>query len=455
MPLSENLKNLTDQVFESRLKDVMAGMGNIDVSKRAEVESEMRESYLFNNLVAQLAEESTNEKIDGILSGKVAASVTYEDPELTPLVLGSFDTEALRMEWNMGLDYLPQCPKYTHLSSWLKTLYFGDSLAFVMERTLLHDMEKEGVQQKLKMRESLMQRSALFHVVLGAKALCQSDDVSAGHTRVLKQLLAIFKVIGADLDVRDVAGRTPLFYSVSQGESFNKTLFEMAKMLLEAGANPNIPDRFGIVPLTVCGVMDEEQSVKLLLEHGADPTMEDNMGKSPLSFSVNHPKIEAILTEALKKDVRKERRAAKRADDAFKVCGGCGSRASKRCTGCYLAWYCSGDCQREDWRNHQEGCKAKRLEYIVVTDSYNSWAGAGSSFQVVRIRISECNTRLHINDKDKTINGATNIGDLPAGNRVYNVVRNKGFKCTQGYFSSIMRNGVLSVHPDILPPETW
>ena len=54
-------------------------------------------------------------------------------------------------------------------------------------------MEKEGVQQKLKMRESLMQRSALFHVVLGAKALCQSDDVSTGHTRVLKQLLAIIK----------------------------------------------------------------------------------------------------------------------------------------------------------------------------------------------------------------------------------------------------------------------
>ena len=27
--------------------------------------------------------------------------------------------------------------------------------------------------------------------------------------------------------------------------------------------------------------------------------------------------------------------------------------------------------------------------------------------------------------QDKTINGATNIGDLPAGNRVYNVVRNK------------------------------
>ena len=54
-------------------------------------------------------------------------------------------------------------------------------------------MEKEGVQQKLKMRESLMQRSALFHVVLGAKALCQSDDVSTGHTRVLMQLLAIIK----------------------------------------------------------------------------------------------------------------------------------------------------------------------------------------------------------------------------------------------------------------------
>ena len=151
------------------------------------------------------------------------------------------------------------------------------------------------------MRESFMQRSAIFHVVLGAKAI--HDDNFEGHIMILNDLLRL----GARVDVQDTAGHTPIFYSISLVERFNATLFEVAKKLLEAGANPNIPDRFGNVPLAVCCAasgFDTEQNLKLLLKHGADPYIRNHSGNSPLSMSSNNPKIESLLTATLKKDVK-------------------------------------------------------------------------------------------------------------------------------------------------------
>jgi len=43
-----------------------------------------------------------------------------------------------------------------------------------------------------------------------------------------------------------------------------------------------------------------------------------------------------------------------------RVCKACGATGTpmKRCTGCNACWYCSKECQVEDWRAHRPVCKA-------------------------------------------------------------------------------------------------
>ena len=54
------------------------------------------------------------------------------------------------------------------------------------------------------------------------------------------------------------------------------------RALLEAGADPNRPDRLGRTPLLTfyCGGGDGSQQVRLLLEHGADPNRVEPSGRS-------------------------------------------------------------------------------------------------------------------------------------------------------------------------------
>ena len=61
-------------------------------------------------------------------------------------------------------------------------------------------------------------------------------------------------------------------------EKDNVTLHLMARMLLENGANPDIKDRFGFVPLAQCVKYRDGESVKLLLEFGANPGVENCVG---------------------------------------------------------------------------------------------------------------------------------------------------------------------------------
>ena len=48
------------------------------------------------------------------------------------------------------------------------------------------------------------------------------------------------------------------------------------------------------------------------------------------------------------------------------VCNGCKSFGDKRCTGCYVTWYCGVVCQKADWATHSATCKRIRSEYAEV-----------------------------------------------------------------------------------------
>merc|ERR1719309_1652576 len=98
----------------------------------------------------------------------------------------------------------------------------------------------------------------IFHVVIGARSLFNgsplmqatkrncSGKIDMKHYQILKRLLEL----GADVNVHDVAGYTPLQHCLTIYG--NDTTFAMAKLLLANGADPNRKDRFGCTPLIEC-----------------------------------------------------------------------------------------------------------------------------------------------------------------------------------------------------------
>lgn len=178
------------------------------------------------------------------------------------------------------------------------------------------------------MRESLMRRSAIFHVCLGAAELNPEaqDKPQYEYVKLLKTIIDL----GARVNAQDVTGYSALHHLMDK--THVKTVLTMTRVLLENGADPNLRNRFGFVPLRIGVNQGTPAAVKLLLEFGADPSIKDNDGSSPLQLSTQFPEMQAIFTAFYKKEVKKERKVAKRTVD-FKKCEGCKSPAEKRCTG--------------------------------------------------------------------------------------------------------------------------
>lgn len=91
--------------------------------------------------------------------------------------------------------------------------------------------------------------------------------------------------MGASVDVKDVNGQTPLIAACMKG---NKNI---AKILLDAGADPNAKDEQNLSPLlaavqdfVVCQYENFELNsklIKLLLDFNVDTNHQDNVGLLP------------------------------------------------------------------------------------------------------------------------------------------------------------------------------
>ena len=116
---------------------------------------------------------------------------------------------------------------------------------------------------------------------------------------------------GADPNVQDLVGNSPLHYAVAdkdkerakflvQLESINVNLAneagstplhltsgdsELANLLLEAGANPNLPDMNANTPLHLAVRGRHKESVKLMLEKKGDTSLANTNGKTPLNMA--------------------------------------------------------------------------------------------------------------------------------------------------------------------------
>ena len=95
------------------------------------------------------------------------------------------------------------------------------------------------------------------------------------------------KAGGVDVNKRDEAGNTALFYACSQGAR------DIAKLLLENGADPCLANNQGLLPLHGLSGSGNKEIAKLLLEAGADVNAGDNQGKTALMHMIEAGRSEA------------------------------------------------------------------------------------------------------------------------------------------------------------------
>ena len=85
---------------------------------------------------------------------------------------------------------------------------------------------------------------------------------------------------GADVNVKDDRGATPLMYAAAVGSE------AMMRRLIEAGADVNARNSFQATALLWCS--NSLPRVRLLVEHGADVNMRSKQGHAPVEVAAHH-----------------------------------------------------------------------------------------------------------------------------------------------------------------------
>ncbi len=84
---------------------------------------------------------------------------------------------------------------------------------------------------------------------------------------------------GADVNAKDTAGFTPLFYAAQEGK------IDICQFLANNGANVNAKDQYGNTPLHYSAVKGHLEVCRILLSKGADPMVQNLTGGTPLAMA--------------------------------------------------------------------------------------------------------------------------------------------------------------------------
>ncbi|KAI0667951.1 hypothetical protein C8Q78DRAFT_1081820 [Trametes maxima] len=163
---------------------------------------------------------------------------------------------------------------------------------------------------------------------------------------------------GAPADVPDILGYTALHHACMA-----RPRVDIARVLLEHGANPDWQDRFDSVALVAAFQNNSLDAIDVLMEFGASLDIADADGHTPDRFFVRcGPQVTALVQKW------KRRRAGAEDPLDAKACAVCGvmNVQLKWCGKCHGIWYCSKECQKKHWPIHKKGCVPFSTESTVT-----------------------------------------------------------------------------------------
>ena len=272
------------------------------------------------------------------------AGSDYGDGVQTPL-LSLSKAKKVRQARASGLDFHPF---NGNTSNFFKNCILGrsDDVREELERMKRRGMSQQDLKRRLDKRETLLRLSPLMACVSGAMCFNGGEK----HQKTVEILLEN----GSNPDAKDIAGFTALHLAC--GMLTKDVLIGMIDTLLKAGAQVNIRNRFGEVPLLEAVMTNKLQPIRKLLDAGADTTIEVyDCGEGPVvsaaTLAVNNP-------ESME-EIKKWRMDKARHIIQNRKCDSCGAGGARnRCSSCLLAFYCNRTCQAAHWRSeHKRECK--------------------------------------------------------------------------------------------------
>lgn len=158
------------------------------------------------------------------------------------------------------------------------------------------------------------------------------------HAEVLRYLLSR----GMPPDVEDIVGYTALHHTTMASDS----RLDLARILLESGANVDHQSRYGEVPLLRVLQINKVDCVDLLMEFGANMDIADANGLTPRACFLSYgPQVTATMMKWIRK------RNGESAPMGAKECDACHQKGDnvklKHCSRCHVVLYCSTGCQRK------------------------------------------------------------------------------------------------------------
>ena len=173
------------------------------------------------------------------------------------------------------------------------------------------------------------------------------------------------------MNAKDISGATPLHHWLTRYG--NETTLVLGKIVLKNGVDPNVQNRFDCSPLFECCLnvenMQTIDAIKLFLKYGASPNIKEyEAGVTCYSMAKGSSQILQLFSAAGMKEAGKKRKIQKEVSGGSpRMCGGgCGKEGLKRCTGCYLVYYCGTNCQNTAWSSHSSQCEESRAQYKTV-----------------------------------------------------------------------------------------